>query len=174
MRPTKSDHVSDADLARLGLSRETDLVLDPEGNFFSGDQPVAHAGIAAGFARWIERTDAGRYVLRNDLHYVYLDVQGAPLHARGARIGTEGAILELSGGDEEPLRPETLRRDSAGVLYASGRDGSWPIRLRPRAVLELESLLSEDSAGEPVFVVGGVEHSIRLVEDPLDGSQERK
>ena len=167
MRPTKSDHVSDAELERLGLSRETNLVLDREGNFFAGAEPVAHAGIAAGFARWIERSDAGRYVLRNDLHYVYLDVQGAPLHARSARVEGEGVVLELTGGDEEPLRPETLRRDPEGVLYASGRDGTWAIRLAPRAVLELESCLDEDAEGEVTFALGGQRFSIPEVADPL-------
>lgn len=167
MRPTKTDHVSDADLERFGLSRETNLVLDAEGNFFAGSESIAHAGIAAGFARWIERSDAGRYVLRNDLHYVYLDVQGAPLHARSARVSPEGVVLELTGGDEEALRPETLRRDSAGVLYASGRDGTWPIRLAPRVVLELEALFEADEAGEVRFVQAGTGYPIPEVADPL-------
>lgn len=167
MRPTKTDHVSDEELARFGLSRETNLVLDREGNFFAGSEPVAHPGIAAGFARWIERTDEGRYVLRNDLHYVYLEVQGAPLHARGARVEEHGVILELTGGDEEPLRPETLRRDAEGVLYASGRDGTWPIRLAPRAVLELESCLDASKDGEACFQWAGARFEIPLVDDPL-------
>jgi len=167
MRPTKTDHVSDAELERFGISRETNLVLDREGNFFAGTEPVAHEGIAAGFARWIERTDEGRYVLRNDLHYVYLDVQGAPLHARSARVEAEGVVLELRGGDEEPLRPETLRRDPEGVLYASGRDGTWPIRLAPRAVLELESCLDEDESGEVTFALGVERFSIPTRADPF-------
>lgn len=167
MRPTKTDHVSDAELERFGLSRETNLVLDPEGNFFAGDEPIAHPGIAAGFARWIERTDEGRYVLRNDLHYVYLQVQGAPLHARSVRLEPGQVVLELTGGDEEPLRPETLRRDPAGVLYASGRDGTWPIRLSPRAVLELASALDEDPAGAVTLVLDSRAYPIPRVADPL-------
>ena len=86
MEPTRSDHVSDADLAALGLSRETDIVLDAEGTFLAGGVPVAHPRVAEAFAAWIERTDAGRYVLRNDLHYVYLTVEGAPLHARAVAV----------------------------------------------------------------------------------------
>jgi hypothetical protein len=167
MRPTKTDHVSDAELERFGLSRETNLVLDREGNFFAGSEPVAHPGIAAGFARWIERSDEGRYVLRNDLHYVYLEVQGAPLHARGARIEDAGVVLELTGGDEELLRPETLRCDQDGVLYASGRDGTWPIRLAPRAAMDLESCLDEDEAGEVGFLWAGEHFAIPSVDEPL-------
>ena len=79
----------------------------------------------------------------------------------------EGVVLELTGGDEEPLRPETLRRDPEGVLYASGRDGTWAIRLAPRAVLELESCLDEDAEGEVTFALGGQRFSIPEVADPL-------
>ncbi|HBP23081.1 MAG TPA: hypothetical protein DEA08_35580 [Planctomycetes bacterium] len=162
MKPTRSDHVSDADLARMGLSRETDLILTRDGRFFSGPQPIEHPGIAAAFARWVERTPEGRYVLRNDLHYVYVTVEDAPLHARGARVRGEEVILELQGGVEEVLRPETLRRGEGGALYAAGRDGSWEIRLAPAAVLALEPLLEEDERGEPVLVLGGERHPIAL------------
>lgn len=161
MQPTRSDHLSDADLERKGLSRETDLVLTKEGRFFSGAQPIEHPGIAAAFARWVERTPAGRYVLRNDLHYVYVSVEDAPLHARGARLEGEGVILELEGGVEEPLRPETLRMDEEGALYAAGRDGTWDIRLAPSAVLALEPLLDEDERGQPLLLLGGRRYAIQ-------------
>lgn len=160
MKPTKSDHLSDADLERIGLSRETDLVLTKDGRFLSGSQPIEHPGIAAAFARWVERTPEGRYALRNDLHYVYVTVEDAPLHARGARLEGDQVVLELLGDVEEPLRPETLRRDEEGALYAAGRDGSWDIRLAPAAALALEPLLDEDEEGDPVLVLAGVRYPI--------------
>ena len=169
MRPTPSDELDESELARFGLSRETDLRLDREGDFYSGQQPVAHPGTAAAFARWIVRAPDGRYALRNDLHYVYLTVEGAPLHARRA-AGTPPAppVLELTGGESEPLRPETLRRDPEGVLYAAGRDGSWVIRLSPQATLDLAPWLEEDE-DDVVLRVAGQRWRIPEVEDPLEG-----
>lgn len=166
MKPTKSDHMSDEALAAIGLSRETNLRMDRHGDFFAGDQRVEHPGVAAGFSRWIERNDAGRYVLRNDLHYVYVQVEGAPLHALNARAEGEGITLCLKGGVDEPLRPETLRQDSEGVVYASGRDGTWPIRLAPRALVALEPWLTEHGE-EVVLLLGGRSYPIPEVEDAL-------
>ncbi|MGE0706834.1 MAG: hypothetical protein AB7N76_06480 [Planctomycetota bacterium] len=143
MEPTRSDHLGDAELEALGLSRRTALRLDPEGRFFDGARPIEHPGVAAAFARWVERTPAGDYVLRNDLHYVYITVEGAPLHARGARLEGDRVVLELTGGVEEALRPETLRTGADGALYALGRDGTWRIRLAPSAALALAPLLEE-------------------------------
>lgn len=171
MEPTRSDHVSDEALAKLGLSRETDLVLDREGRFFAGQQPVEHPGVAAAFARWIERTDAGRYALRNDLHYVYLRVEGAPLHARRAHLAPDPparVLLELSGGEQVVLRPETLWRDESETFYALGRDGTWAIRIAPSALLDLAEFLGGDEE-RPTLVLGGLETPIPV--GPAPGSR---
>lgn len=170
MKPTRSDHLSDAELALKGMSRETDIVLDAQGRFFAGGQPVVHPKIVAAFSRWIDRTPAGRYVLRNDLHYVYIDVKGAPLHARAVDLDDATqppqVVLLLQGGEREPLDPTTLVEGPAGDLYARVRDGSWPVRLHPAAVLALEPWLLE-SNGEPSLEIGKRVYPIRRVADPL-------
>lgn len=147
MKPTRTDELSDADLALKGLSRDTEIVLTADGRFFDGAQPIEHPRIVEAFSRWIDRTADGRYVLRNDLHYVYLRVEGAPLHARSVELVGDpptGVTLVLQGGEREVLRPETLREGPDGALYASARDGTWPVRLHPAAVLALEPLLEAD------------------------------
>ena len=167
MQPTPSDHLSDADIALRGFSRETDIRLDAEGRFWSGSQPIAHPNVVAAFSRWIERTDEQRYVLRNAIHYVYLDVQGAPLHALNVEVEGEGVTLLLQGGVSEPLRAESLREGPDGVLYASGRDGTWPIRLHPSAVLALQPLLTEGDDGDVALALGGERYRIPSVASPL-------
>ncbi|RMG10074.1 MAG: hypothetical protein D6731_18225 [Planctomycetota bacterium] len=167
MKPTRSDHLSDAELALRGLSRESDLRLDAEGRFWFGPSLCTHPGVTAAFARWIERHPSGRYVLRTDWHYVYLQVDGAPLHARAVEDGPEGPVLRLAGGEREPLRPETLREGPDGTLYASGRDGSWPVRLGPGAALDLGAWLVAGPEGRPCFEAGGRRHPIPRAEDPL-------
>ena len=168
MKPTRSDHLSDAQLEGMGFSRETEILLTKEGEFFNAGVPVSHPEIAAAFARWIERSPAGRYVLRNDLHYVYLRCEDAPLHAE--RVLDEGQaklVLQLRGGEHEVLRPQSLRVSREGALYASARDGTWPVRLLAQAALDLEPYLHEADSGEVWLEVGGTRTPIPEVEDPL-------
>lgn len=166
MKPTKSDHLSDADLALRGLSRETDLVLDAAGGWRTADHDLTHPGVVEAFSRWIERDAAGRYVLRNDLHYVYVTVAGAPLHARALEVEPGALWLRLQGGERERLRPESLRTGPDGALYADGRDGTWPIRLDAQVALALEPYLREDDGGV-ALELDGVRHPIPEVDDPL-------
>jgi hypothetical protein len=166
VKPTRSDHVSDAELALQGLSRETDLRLDPQGRWHATGFDLEHPGILQAFSRWLERTDQGRYVLRNDLHYVYVRVEGAPLHAVGLEGDEAGLVLRLRGGEREPLRPETLRQGLDGTLYASARDGSWPVRLAPSVVLALAPYLRDQGDGAAIELTGS-RHAIPTREDPL-------
>ena len=164
MKPTRSDSFSDAQLALRGLSRETDIVLDAQGRFFAGGVELTHPGTVAAFSRWIERTEGGRYVLRNDIHYVYLEVQGAPLHAVGLDLDGDEAFLLLQGGEREPLDPATLGEGPDGTLYAKARDGSWPVRLGPAAALALAPLLSESEDGALV-TLGDAQHVLAPIDD---------
>jgi uncharacterized protein len=166
VKPTRTDHVSDEELARRGLSRETELRLRADGRWFDGRQPIAHPGIARAFSRWIERAPTGRYVLRNDLHYVYVQVEGAPLHALRVESTDDGLDLILAGGERQRLRPDSLREAGDGVLYADGRDGTWAVRLGPAAVLDLAAFLVDED-GEVLLEVGETRSPIPQVEDPL-------
>lgn len=165
MKATRTDSLSDADLAARGLSRETDIVLDAQGTFRAGGVPLEHARLAETFADWLERAPDGRYVLRNDLHYVYVTVEGAPLHARRAEAGPDGVTLCLQAGERAPLRPETLREGPDGALYADVRDGTWTARLSPEAALDLAPLLVEHE-GDAALRLGDRVHPIRRVDAP--------
>lgn len=166
MKATPSDALSDADLAARGLSRDTDIVLDAQGTFRVAGIPFEHAKLAETFADWLDRGPDGRYVLRNDLHYVHVTVEGAPLHARRAEVDPGGVTLCLQAGERAPLRPETLREGPDGALYADVRDGTWTARLAPEAALDLAPLLVEHE-GKAALRVGDRVHPIRRVDDPL-------
>lgn len=173
MKPGELDPQDDRELlARLGLSRETDIVLDAEGQFWAGGARLSHPGVSAAFARWLTRAPDGRWALENPIHWVYLRVLGAPLHALGVRADAQEEqgrpLLLLAGGEEEPLRPPTLREGPDGVLYAGAlRQGEvWAVRLSPRAALDLAPWLSEVE-GRPALVVAGEAWPIPRVADPL-------
>jgi hypothetical protein len=170
MKPTPSDAMTEEQLARLGLSRDTDIRLDPRGVFHKGAVPFEHEGLAEAFAGWLDRDDGGRYVLRNDLHYVHVTVEGAPLHARRAVIDEGGVTLELKGGERAPLVPATLREGPDGALYADARDGTWVVRLAPEAALDLAPLLVDDPRGV-ALAIGGQVHPVPRVDDPLAPSR---
>jgi hypothetical protein len=162
-----SDDLDDAALAALGLSRDTDITLTADGRFLVAGVPFQHEGLARTFAGWIDRGPDGRYVLRNSLHWVRLDVQGAPLHARralvteDARGDAQRATLLLTSGDEVPLRPETLVEGPDGALFARARDGTWPVRLSPEAALDLAPWIVDG----PALRMGGREWPIPTRED---------
>ncbi len=166
MRPTPSDHLSDEALAALGLSRETDISLDAQGRFHVAGTPFSHERLAETFAGWLDRLPDGRYVLRNDLHYVFVAVEGAPLHARRAEVEGDQVTLLLHGGERAPLVPETLREGPDGALYVDVRDGTWTARLAPEAAFELAPLLVEHEGGV-ALQLGGRRFAVPRVDDPL-------
>ena len=72
-----------------------------------------------------------------------------------------GAIwLALSDGAEEPLDPETLTVDGAGVLRAWVRGGRIEARLASSAAAALGDLLTEID-GRPALRAGGRLHPLR-------------
>lgn len=158
--------LDDATLARMGLSRETDIALDAEGNWSTGGAPIVHPGVKEALSRWLIRAPDGRYALENPIHWVYVRVDGAPLHAREVLAKEERPVLVLQSGEEEPLRAETLREGPDGALYASGRDGTWPVRLSAQAALDLAPWLVERD-GRAALSVGGTVHAIPVAGDPL-------
>jgi hypothetical protein len=162
-----SDDLTDEELARRGLSRETDITLDARGRFHVAGVPFEHEHLAETFARWLVRAPDGRYALRNDLHWVYVTVEGAPLHARRAELGPDGVVLLLRGGERAPLVASTLREGPDGALYARARDGTWPVRLAPEAALDLAPLLVEAPDGGVAIALGDDVVAIRRVADPL-------
>lgn len=154
-----------------GLSRETDIVLDPEGQWWSGGARLTHPGVTEAFAGWLRRAPDGRWALENRLHWMYVRVEGAPLHARGVEDQGGRPVLLLAGGEREPLRPGTLREGPDGALYAWARDGTWAVRLDPRAALDLAPWLAEGEGG-PALRVAGQLHPIPRVSDPLGQQSE--
>lgn len=158
--------LDDAALARMGLSRETAIALDAEGRWSTGGRPIVHEGVSQALSRWLIRAPDGRYALENPIHWVYVTVEGAPLHAVGVRASDGAPVLLLAGGEEEPLRPASLREGPDGALYASARDGTWPVRLSAQAALDLAPWLVEQE-GRPALALAGRVHAIPRVGEPV-------
>ena len=137
---------ADEQAAWLEQIRRSGIRVDREGHFIHEGAEVTHEGLKQALFRWLDRLADGRYVLRLDeRRFAYLDsVEDTPLVARAARIDPAGGIrLALSDGSDEPLDPETLTIDDAGVLYAWVRGGKLEARLATSAAAALADLLSE-------------------------------
>ena len=153
---------TDAEL--LERLRRSGIRLDREGRFVHEGAEVTHEGLRRALFRWLDTEPDGRVVLRLDARrFAYVDVDDTPLVARAARLEGDGAgarvLLALSDGSEEPLDPETLTLDGAGVLRARVRGGRLEARLGTSAAAVLADLVS-DEAGRPVLTLAGRRHPL--------------
>jgi uncharacterized protein len=131
-----------------GLSRESRIRRDREGRWFDGGVAVTHRAIAGAFDRWIDRADDGRYILRNAINWVYVEIEGPPILVKTAHVREDGMIdLALSDETDERLHPETLRVDGEGALWCDVRGGKMPARFTRVAQLALEPIVAEDEQG---------------------------
>lgn len=149
-----------------GLSRETTIRRDVEGRWWHDGEPVTNPGVARAFDRWVDVAEDGRFCLRNQVNWAYVEIEGPPVFVDRARPGPLAVELELSDGRTERLDPETLRSDSDGNLYCDVRDGRMTAGFRRRAMLDLVESLDEGEGGVLLCLEQAV-HPIPVVEDPL-------
>jgi hypothetical protein len=154
---------ADEQAAWLDRIRRSGIRVDREGRFVHDGAEVTHDGLKRALFRWLDRLPDGRYVLRLDeQRFAYLDdVEDTPLVARAARIDADGGVhLALSDGNEEPLDPETLTVDDAGVLRAWVRGGRIEARLATSAAVVLADAISE-ADGRPLLRLAGRSYALR-------------
>jgi hypothetical protein len=139
--------MSDEDRAALiERLRRSDIRIDREGQLWHEGQPIDHAGLRQALFRWLDRLPDGRYVFRLDSQrYAYLEVEDTPLVARAARWEADRLFISLSDGAEEPLDPETLTLDGAGILRCLVRGG----RLEARLATSAAATIAERISGDP-------------------------
>jgi hypothetical protein len=155
-----TEAADDERAAFLEQIRRSGIRVDREGRFVHEGAEVTHEGLKRALYRWLDRLPPpdGRYVLRLDeQRFAYLeDVEDTPLVARAARIDPAGAVrLALSDGSEEPLDPETLTVDDAGVLRAWVRGGRIEARLATSAAVVVGELMVIEADGRPRLRLAG-------------------
>ncbi len=126
-----------------GWSRDSGVVLETDGRFTVRGEPVVNEGIDATFRAWLDRHADGRWILVNRTdprNWAWLEVKGAPLHARRATVEGGRATLELLGGERLPLDRKTLREKDEGLFAVDPR--GWDIRLSAQAALDLADWLA--------------------------------
>ena len=149
-----------------GHSRETTLRRDEEGHWFHDGVRVTNEKIAVAFDRWIDIGDDGRFILKNNVNWAFVEIEGAPVTVRSAHPTPEGVTLWLSDGRSEALDLATVRQGPDGQLYCTVRGGRLTARFSRRAVLSLEPVLAEDAQGI-CLQVGDTRVVVSIVDDPL-------
>jgi len=149
-----------------GRSRESRIELDEQGRFWNGPFLIDHAGMATAFASWIRRhPDDGRFILTNGYDWTYFTVKATPFFVRHVDIGGPGAkrhaTLLLSDGTEEELDTRSVTVDSAGILHAFVKAGSFEARFLPAAQSAMVDLLEESSDGSPCIMQDGAAFPIK-------------
>lgn len=129
------------------LSRETTIRRNAEGRWFHDDEPVLNDAVARAFDAWVDVADDGRYILRNDVNWAYVEIEGSPIFVERARV-TEGYVeLSLSDGSVEGLDEGSLAQTGDGNLVCRVRSGRLGASFKRRAMLDLVEFLDEDEAG---------------------------
>lgn len=149
-----------------GLSRQTSIRRDAAGRWFHDGQPVTNTKIADAFDRWVDVGPDGRFVLRNRVNWVFVDIEGAPVTVTRVHLTPESVILWLSTGDQERLDPKTVQQDREGNLYCAVRGRTMAARFSRRAVLGLEPIVDEDERGV-CLRIGSSLTPVVTVDDPL-------
>jgi hypothetical protein len=130
-----------------GFSRESQIRRDADGRWFDGSIAVENVAIARAFDRWIDRAEDGRYILKNAINWVYIEIDGAPIFVKSIDVQEAGIDLELSDERNEPLDGATLRLDRDGILWCDVRGGKMPAKFSRRAQQEIAPALEEDEGG---------------------------
>ena len=96
--------------------RKTGLLLHAEGFFTHEGHPIRHARLRAVLERSVRYLpDEAAFVVQLGRFRGQIEVEDAPFFVRAFRA--EDGCVALSDESVEPLDPDTLEEDSAGILY---------------------------------------------------------
>lgn len=130
-----------------GRSRESEIVLDREGQFYDHGLPVEHPAMAAAFHTWIDRhPDDGRYILNNGYDWTYFRVEDVPFRIEGVSPLGSGLEVSLDDGSREPLTGPVWC-GAEGVLYARVKGGRFDARFARDVQADLGRFLAEGPSG---------------------------
>jgi len=146
--------------SRHHTREQSGWVLDREGRWLHGGEPVEHPRIIEALNRSIERGLDGRYRLCFGGDWCFVTVEDAPLQVISALEANGQVSLKLSNGAGETLRAHTLSVRS-GVLYCVTEAG-WPARLSRSAQFVVGGLL-EDRPGGLMLLLGGREYPVAVL-----------
>ena len=136
--------------------RSIDLRLDAEGRWFHDGEPFLHAGLIAVFSRGIDvLPGTGEPILRVGTHWCHIRCDDTPFVVRAVRVAAEALSLTLNTEAVVYCRPEALRVNDAGLLYAELGPHRRARFGRGAQAAMADLLVTEETAATGVAVVLG-------------------
>ncbi len=160
-------------MLKRGYTRETSIRRDRAGRWFDGEERIEHENLVRSFEGWIDRAPDGRFCLQNDIHWVYVTIEGAPYFVRSLTIEGDAIQLHLSGDRTETLDPSTLRIGPDESLWCDVLDGRVPARFDNHAANQLAPLLVE-RGDAMALTLGDQTIEPPKVDDPMAGWEPSK
>lgn len=108
-----------------GASRESNIRLDRDGNFWHEGALVEKRSLALALHTWLKQhPDDGRPILENGYDWCYLTVDDTLAFVADVKADANGApLLVLADGGEEALVGAALSVDDEGGLFAQVSGG---------------------------------------------------
>jgi len=155
-------------MLRRGYTRETSIRRDRSGRWFEGEERIAHDNLVRSFEGWIDRAPDGRFCLKNDIHWVYVTIEGPPYFVRSLTLDGDRVWLHLSGDRTEALDPATLRVGPDDALWCDVLEGRVPARFDNHATTQLAPVLVEHGDAMALAIGAEIIEPPRVL-DPMAG-----
>ena len=127
------------------LSRESTIRRDAQGRWFHDGELVQHPAVARAFDAWIDLAEDGRFILKNAINWVYVDIEGPPIFVRRLWDEDGAVVLVLSDGRREFLDGTQLWQNLSGQLFCRVRDGRLEAGFQAQAMLDILPFLVEEN-----------------------------
>lgn len=137
----------EAVLAKIGLSRETSIRRDRMGNWFYEDDLIENPKIKLAFDAWVDVAPDGRYCLRNDLHWVYVNIDGPPVWVQSLNIEAGAWMARLSSLREVQVEADRLFTDVETNLYLDLGNPGFYAGFSNHAYAQLMPIVGSDERG---------------------------
>jgi len=135
------------------LRSQSGLSIDLEGHLCHRGEPITHPRTLEVLWRSLRVGPDGRYAVQVGREVGYVALADAPYGVRGVTFEQGLILLHLSDGAVEPLDPETLTLDRAGVLHCRVKAGGHRARFGRSAQVDLGLALEEEEGAEGRFVL---------------------
>jgi len=132
-----------------------------DGQWYADDEPIINQRIADLFARHIQRSADGGYILRLGDEQAPVEVEDTPFVVVGVTVGADGGLIaELNDHTSEPLELSTLEIGSSEVPYCRVKNGSERARFLRPAYYQLARHITEVEPGRFEIRTGTATHRI--------------
>jgi uncharacterized protein len=138
------------------------LRITRDGEWLHEGEEVTHPGILANLRENLKVDAEGHYLVAGPAR-VPVELEDAPFVVLRVAVEGDRLVATLNDLSREPLDPETLSFDGAGVPHCRVKGGTFSARLSRAATYQLLERMEDEGEDSPaVLVVGSRRYPIAL------------